>query len=517
MLFAYPASAGDSNNPAPPPAANAAEIETITTRYDDLLRKIALLEQNRKLLDDEARELHTLIDSLHAVPPAAVPVKPSPAVPFGVAADPSIIAPKKEEVAPLSVRIGAAQFTPGGFLDFITAYRSTNVGSGIGTGFGSIPFANTTAGQLSESRFGAQNSRASLRVDSDVAGYHLTGYAEVDFLGSQPTNAYVTSNSDTLRLRLYWADLRRGKWEVLGGQGWSLLTPNRVGISPFTGDVFYSQNVDTNYQVGFPWSRDPQFRVVHHTTDHVTLAAALENPEQFVGAGVALPAAIPSSELDTGSNLATPAPFPDILIKAAYDRKIAGHAFHAETAGLFRQFRDVRPSDNHQFSQSGRGAAVNFNVEVVKNLHAIVNTFYSSGGGRYIFGLGPDLIIRPDGSISPVRSGSALAGLEYQITPGWLVYAYGGMAYFAKDVSVDSNGALVGFGAPGSTAASANRLLREPTIGVTRILWKKAEYGALQMGVQYSYVERYPWLVAAGAPAGAYSNMFMTDFRYVLP
>src|SRR5690348_12001197 len=40
----------------------------------------------------------------------------------------------------LSFKIGGADFTPVGFLDFTTVYRSTNVGSGIGTSFGSIPF-----------------------------------------------------------------------------------------------------------------------------------------------------------------------------------------------------------------------------------------------------------------------------------------------------------------------------------------------------------------------------------------
>ncbi|MHB8541179.1 MAG: hypothetical protein ACYDCD_09600, partial [Candidatus Acidiferrales bacterium] len=35
--------------------------------------------------------------------------------------------------SPLFFRIGGANFTPLGFLDFTSVYRSTNVGSGIGT------------------------------------------------------------------------------------------------------------------------------------------------------------------------------------------------------------------------------------------------------------------------------------------------------------------------------------------------------------------------------------------------
>lgn len=42
----------------------------------------------------------------------------------------------------MSFKIGSAELTPGGFLDFAAFYRSTNVGSGIATAFGAIPFNN---------------------------------------------------------------------------------------------------------------------------------------------------------------------------------------------------------------------------------------------------------------------------------------------------------------------------------------------------------------------------------------
>jgi hypothetical protein len=34
---------------------------------------------------------------------------------------------------------------------------------------------------------------------------------------------------------------------------------------------------------------------------------------------------------------------------------------------------------------------VNLNAEIFKNFHLIANSFWSDGGGRCIFGLGPDL------------------------------------------------------------------------------------------------------------------------------
>jgi len=55
-----------------------------------------------------------------------------------------------------------------------------------------------------------------------------------------------------------------GKWEVLAGQEWSLLTPNRVGLSPLTPDVFVTLDEDPNFQVGLTWARQAQVRVVYH-------------------------------------------------------------------------------------------------------------------------------------------------------------------------------------------------------------------------------------------------------------
>lgn len=50
--------------------------------------------------------------------------------------------------------------------------------------------------------------------------------------------------------------------EVLGGQSWSLITPGRSGISPLPGNVFYTDNIDVNYQLGLVWGRIPEFRFV---------------------------------------------------------------------------------------------------------------------------------------------------------------------------------------------------------------------------------------------------------------
>ena len=74
--------------------------------------------------------------------------------------------------SPLSFRIGIADFTPARpSLDFTGVYRTENTGGAIGSSFGSVPFSNGSTGQLSETKFSAQNSRVGLRIDSTAGGH----------------------------------------------------------------------------------------------------------------------------------------------------------------------------------------------------------------------------------------------------------------------------------------------------------------------------------------------------------
>ena len=78
--------------------------------------------------------------------------------------------------------------------------------------------------------FSAQNSRVGFRVDSTFMGAKVLGDFETDFLFNNNANSFqITSNSAGLRLRNYFVDVEKNGFEVLGGQDWSLLTPNRKG------------------------------------------------------------------------------------------------------------------------------------------------------------------------------------------------------------------------------------------------------------------------------------------------
>lgn len=431
----------------------------------------------------------------------------------------------QEAAAPLSFHIGTAYITPLGFMDFTTVYRTTSPGSGIGTNFGSIPYSNTVQGNLGELRMSPQNSRIGARVDASVKGAHVIGYWESDFLGAVPANASVSSNSYSFRLRLYWADLKKDKWEILAGQSWSMITPGRKGISPLPGDLFYTQNIDVNYQAGLTWSRDPQFRFVYHPSDVVSMGISLENPEQYIGGSaggslITLPTAVAApyaTQLNNGNTtLTAPGVHPDVIAKIAFDPKVGSRALHFELGGLVRTFKVWNPVNSQHYTSNGVGGQANLNFELLKNFRVVTNNYWSDGGGRFIFGQAPDLIVRSDGSLSPVRSGSTVTGLEFT-HKNTVLYSYYSGIYIGRNITTDAtNGKFVGYGYPGSPS-SQNRSIQEATFGFAQTFWKDAKYGALILMGQYSYLTRTPWVVASGQPKDAKANMVFINLRYALP
>jgi hypothetical protein len=583
------------------PAASKPAAPAIESEVQDLRSLVeeqrAELEAQRAALKAEQLKLAALEEKLGGTPTesATAPVAAAPAAPAVASVstasaspagpDPqtkaAMAAPQKEVESPLFFKIGGAEFYPLGFMDLTNVWRSNTVGTGIGTGFNSIPFANTAAGRLSEDRFSAQNSRIGLRTHAKFGDADVTGYLEADFLGLTPPNVYDTSNSDTLRMRLYFVDVKKGMFEVLGGQSWSLLTPNRNGLSAMPGDLFYSQDVDTNYQLGLTWARQAGIRFILHPDTHFALGLSIENPEQTCPSGVVLPPGAPvnyGSQCDTNSGSLTGTGassntssvanlHPDVIVKAAYDGGPENHHVHFDIAGLFRSFKAVNlitslPNSNLTNANTstdtihGGGVAGTAYLELFKNFHFIGTAFYSSGGGRYIASTGgPDFIVRPDGNLSAVKSGSGIAGFEYQASPKTILYAYYSGAYFGKDVNAvtttvntPATGTATGtctvvtnygygFGpgtstlatgtgtcaAPAGSTSNANRYMYEPTVGINYTLWRNPSYGDLRVLTQFSYASRAPWYVNSAATAiptnlpTAHTFMTFIDLRYDLP
>ncbi len=439
-----------------------------------------------------------------------------------------------DSASPLQLKIGNTYISPVGFMDMTTVTRSENAGSGIGTNFGSIPYGNTQAGSLTETRLSIQNSRIGARFDTGFKDWNVTGYWESDFLGQigNPPNGglAVSSNPYVFRLRLFWVDVTKGKFEFLAGQSWSLMTPNRVGISPLPGDIFYSQDIDVNYQAGLVWGRIPGYRFGYHFNDKAAFALSFENSEPYVGGGnggsaATLPALVGTANAVSGaylggqinngsSTISAAALFPDIIAKLAFD---PSKRFHLEIAGveIANKFSDPASTPAFQTNTKvGGGGSLNLNFGLTKNFRLVTNNYVSDGGGRYIFGQAPDFIINGTGKLSLVHSASTVSGVE--ITAGkTMMYAYYGGVYIGKNTAVDTNGKLIGYGPIANDGQ--NRAIQEITFGSNTTLAKNSRWGALNLMFQYSYLQRNPWLVTGTSPSNAHLNMGFINLRYTLP
>jgi hypothetical protein len=528
----------------PATGSNDGDVSALKTQLAEQQKQIdqlkTALEQQKKLIESLATAAPAQDKRDFALPrnsalgevASASPVLPPAPPPVAPLAAPVTSSAQQngDTSSPLQLKIGDAYITPVGFMDMTSVTRSTNPGTGIGTNFGSIPYSGTQAGSLTESRLSIQNSRIGARIDTQFGSYRVMGYWESDFLGQlgNPPNGglAVSSNPYVFRLRLYWADVRKGNWEIMGGQSWTLMTPGRTGISPLPGDIFFSQDIDVNYQLGLVWGRIPGFRGTYHFGDKAAFALALENSEPYIGganggSAVSVPSALAAAsgfigtQVNNGASVISAAALhPDIIAKLAFD---PNKKFHFEIAGVEITNKISNPLSSPAFQTStkaGGGGAININFELFKGFRIFTNNFWSDGAGRYIFGQAPDFIIAANGGLSLVHSASTVSGFE--ATAGrTLYYVYYGGVYIGKNLTVDSTGKLVGYGPIASDGQ--NRTIQEITFGTNTTLSRNARWGALNLMFQYSYLQRNPWLATSPSPSSANASMGFVNLRYTLP
>lgn len=561
-LISHTARAEESNPPAP--AADAQATPPPRSQYQEMKRE---LDQASQLLREQSDAIRILrlelerqgkeLESLRSVGASSAAAGPAAA---SAARDAALLqsataALRAETAAPVATRLRAAQqdyppmppsdlffrignvtFTPTGWVDFTSYWRSTDVGSGLGTNFATIPYNNTVQGDASEVRFTSQSSRIGMRVDENFDKVKAYGYLEADFNGYLPGNAYVSTNSNTLRMRVYYVNLARGKWEILAGQGWSLLTPTRKALSPFLADLFNTFHLDTNYQAGLTYARQTQFRFVYHPTNTIALGLSVENPEQYSGSAVTFPALFSTSETDinssSGSGGATTTPnlHPDLIAKATFDRTINGLYWHVGVAGLLTSSRAVTPvtvtkTVENTDAREGGGIAFNSFLELFKGFHFLGFGYWSDGGGRYMGGLGPGFVaLQPGTATSPfkvaqIHSDSAIGGFEWTVTPRNTISAYQSAGYFQRRFGLDPSvktPTYIGYGFPGS-ANTNNRIIKETSFATISTLWQNPARGTVQVITQTSYVLRAPWYVALNSPKDAHTMMEFMALRYVIP
>jgi hypothetical protein len=439
--------------------------------------------------------------------PPQEPVNPTQEVAGEKPAGPAIVA------GPTEIRIG-------GYLGLTGIYHSTASGGGPGTGYASIPYEDTLTGNVSEARLSAQPSRLSIRVNAAPAPNRstLAGYFEMDFAGGVPGNVAVTSSSFEFRLRHAFgeAQFAGGRYLIVAGQAYSLMTPARNQLSIWPSDYELSNAVDLNYLAGTVWDRAPQVRFTFRPSAAFNWAVSAENPEQQIGAGVKLPACCTAdlqAQYNTGGNgLAVPNLMPDIVSRVALNSE---KALHLDVGGVMRVFRHTLKPYDDSFKQVGGGVSANARVRPIDAMSVIGQFSYGSGMGRYTGGLAPDVSISADGAIHLIPTTTWVAGVEYRISPPFSIALYDSGVRIDQRYSVDADGTYIGFGFPGSSNAD-NRAIDEVTGVFGWQPWSIDGRGSMQWNTQLSWLRRAPWSTGSG-PSSASAVILLTQIRYNLP
>ena len=229
----------------------------------------------------------------------------------------------------------------GSFIEAATVYRSAAIGGDINTQFTGIPLENSNAAQLSEFYGTGRQSRLAIKATGRLATVDMTGYYEMDWLGTGITSNNNQSNSYVLRQRQLWARAAfHNGWSITGGQMWSLATETTHGLD--NGTEILPSVIDPQYVAGFVWTRQYGFRVTKDFRDKIWIGAAAENAETLNPAGSSLPVNLLLGSDGNSGGLYNPTAnysfnlAPDMIAKIAFEPGFG----HYELFGIARFFRD---------------------------------------------------------------------------------------------------------------------------------------------------------------------------------
>ncbi len=456
-------------------------------------------------------------------------------------------------------QIGGVTITLGGFLAAESVFRSRNEVADIGSSYNAIPYPQSPEYHEPEFRGSARQSRLALLIEgapSTVA--RVAGYFETDFLSSGISSNSNESNSYSLRVRQAYATFDRSDWgfHFLGGQAWSLLTLNRVGITPRQENI--PLTIDAQYVVGFNWARQWQLRFVKDWNKKIWAGISFEEPQTVynvttqnvngsnniggVIGGTVNYANAGGSLLNSNQNYSDDIA-PDVIGKLAFDPGFG----HYEIDGVAK-FMNSRYTASAPFVNSGRnrtvmagGGGAGMLLPIVgKSLVFQASALVGAGIGRYGAGQLPDATINSNGTPIPIPEVEALVGLVWHPDKQFDLYAYAGTEQEAKRSFDDKiggrtyafgygNGAFIdtGCSVEGSSAACSGQT-RGLVHGVIGGWWKfmHGDWGTLEAGTEYEYLRRTAFDGTSVATVGKTTvdtvvtpktddNMLLFSFRYL--
>ncbi|HEV2487843.1 MAG TPA: hypothetical protein VGT08_20150 [Terracidiphilus sp.] len=434
----------------------------------------------------------------------------------------------------------------GSFLAAETVWRSAATGGGINTQFTGVPLQNSDAAQLTEWQGAGRQSRIAIKAVGKIDSMTMTGYYEMDWLGTGITSNNNQSNSYVVRQRQLWAQaaLKSG-WIFTGGQMWSLATETTAGLS--NGTEVLPSSIDPQYMAGFVWTRQYSFRASKSIGKKLTIGASAENAETLNPAGSNLPTNLLIGSAGNGGGLYNPTAnysfnvAPDFIAKVAFEPGWG----HWELFGVGRFFRDrIYPTTGSPYNDSkvAGGIGGGFRGPILNKKVSIgVKGLWGQGVGRYGSSTIADVTIRPDGTLAPLRAFSSIGTVEINPNPRLTVYLNYGGDYVYRDY-FGTGSTAVGYGIPAvnmsgcttetktggsfspntpANCGANNKDVQEISAGYWYNIYNGPK-GRLRQGIQYSYFIRNLWSGAGGTTnpnnsAEGTDNEVYTSLRYYLP
>jgi hypothetical protein len=434
------------------------------------------------------------------------------------------------------------EIVPGGFLAMETIWRQRAMNADIYTNFNATPYPGADESHTSEWVPSARQSRLSVLGVGGTRFGTLKAYFEGDFLSAGTTSNNLQSNSYTMRVRQAWGQATAGRLVFTGGQMWTLLTEDKKRALP--GQEALPLFFDGNLHVGDTYIRQAGFRFQDAITPTVALALGIENsqyqfsasnaPSNFFFGSAGATGGLNNPDANYTNQVA-----PDVIVKATFDPKVG----HYEIGGVARLFRDryypAAPSaaGAQNSTKLGGGLVANARFPVFSKITLGLHLVAGDGTGRYGPALLPDVTVKPDGTLEPLRNAQGLISLEAHASGKLDMFAYAGSEYAQRTYYTGSGGALVGYAPPTANNTGCDTEIvptsdtgyapgTGPCLGATRAIeqgslgWIYRIYegpaGRFQYGVAYSYLTRKGWVGNGGAPE-AVNNFVYTSIRYYIP
>ena len=194
---------------------------------------------------------------------------------------------KKAMESPTTLHFKGITLAPYGFFNGESVYRTHATGGEEATPWSSIPFEHADSYAVSEMALTGRQSRIGLNMEGTTRWGTIRAYLEGDFLGVGTTSNDNQSTSYLYRQRLALAEAETNNhWTFSGGQGWTLATENKIGISTAAANMALPSMIDPNYVAGLVWARMGNFRLTK-SFSKAALAISLENPQLLYSASLA--------------------------------------------------------------------------------------------------------------------------------------------------------------------------------------------------------------------------------------